>query len=287
MANVVPIKKPGANRLGPVEVTSQATTPKRMVILLWSPAGTGKTTFAATAPGDKLWMSFGDQEHVAVAHRKDVYVADLSGMGYDDLFKHAQTDNPFGLDAYLSEHENIETVVCDSVTAIAFRALQKAVAMKLGGSSKFTPTMEAPGLSAYGGRNAIVLEVLTGLLRITAKHGVHLILTAHEADPVLDNEGTVQFITIMLGGKLVNNNTWRLSEIWYMSQEGDKRMLAVRPTRKRRPMKTRMFSGKGAAEFELKYDADAPDKGQMTIKSFYEMWVDSGEKVPVPERRVK
>lgn len=286
MPTVVPMKKP-ALMLGPVEITQNAQTPKRMVILLWSPAGTGKTTFAATAPGVKLWLSFGDQEHVSVAHRKDVMVADLSGMSYEELFKHAQTDNPFGLDQVLSMNDTIETVVCDSVTAIAFRALQKAVAMKLGASRNFTPTMEAPGLSAYGGRNAIVLEVLTGLLRVTAKHGVHLILTAHEADPVLDTEGAVQYITIMLGGKLVNNNTWRLSEIWYMAQDGDKRTLAVRPTRKRRPMKTRMFSGKGAPEFELRYDADQPDKGQMTIASFYYEWVKTGEKVPVPERRVK
>lgn len=285
---VISIKKPAMTHLGPVEVTNQATTPKRMVILLWSPAGTGKTTFAATAPGDKLWLSFGDQEHVTVSHRKDVYVANWSAIGFDDLFKYGQNDNPFGLDQYLSEHPNIETVVCDSITAISFRALQRAVSMQLGAGRNLRPTMENPGLGAYGGRNAMVLEVLTGLLRVTAKHGVHLIMTAHEDDPVRDTEGTVVYITIMLGGKLVNNNTWRISEIWYMSQEGDKRMLAVRPARKRRPMKTRMFSGKGAAEFELRYDAELPDKGQMTIASFYEQWVSSGEKkVPVPERKTK
>jgi hypothetical protein len=286
MPSVVKFQKP-VLRLGPVEITRQADTPKRMAILLWGPAGVGKTTLAATAPGEKLWLSFGDQEHASVGHRKDVLVANWADMGYEELFKYCQNDNPFGLDQLLSENESIETVVCDSVTAIAFRALQKAVGMGLGGGRNFRPTMEAPGLSAYGGRNAIVLEVLTGLLRITAKHGVHLILTAHEADPVLDAEGTVQFITIMLGGKLVNNNTWRLSEIWYLSEDNGTRKLAVRPTRKRRPMKTRMFSGKGAPEFELKYDADAPDKGQMTIASFYDAWVNSGDKIPVPERRVK
>jgi hypothetical protein len=283
---VIQMKKP-ALMLGPVEITRNAETPKRMAILLWGPAGVGKTTFAGTAPGDKLWLSFGDQEHASVGHRKDVLVANYADMGYEDLFKYGQNDNPFGLDALLSENENIETVVCDSVTAIAFRALQKAVDLGLGGNNKFRPTMEAPGLNSYGARNAIVLEVLTGLLRITAKHGVHLILTAHEADPVLDTEGAVQFVTIMLGGKLVNNNTWRLSEIWWLNEDNNKRFLAVRPTRKRRPMKTRMFSGKGAPEFELKYDADAPDKGQMTIASFYDEWVKTGEKLPVPERRVK
>jgi len=269
-------------KVGPVEVTSQEDAPKRMAVLLWGNAGCGKTTLSATAPGKKLWLSFGDQEHVSVSDRKDVLVANLSELGYDELFKHAQNDNPFGLDQILASDTSIETVVCDSVTAIAFRALQKAVDMRLGASNTFTPTMEQPGLSAYGGRNAIVLEVLTGLLRITAKHGVHLIITAHEADPVLNKDGTVQYITIMLGGKLVNNNTWRLSEIWYMSQDGDKRRLAVRPTRLRRPMKTRMFTGTGPAEFELMYNADKDDKGQMTIASLFDQWIKAQGKIPIP-----
>lgn len=277
-------KKP-IQMLGPVPVTSNEETPRRMAVLLWGDAGCGKTTYAATAPGEKLWLSFGDQEHVSVAERRDVHIADFSQIGYEDLFKHGQSDNPFGLDQHLNANSNIETVVCDSVTAIAFRALQKAVSMRLGAGRSFTPTMEAPGLSAYGGRNAIVLEVLTGLLRVTAKHGCHLIMTAHEADPVMDESGAVQFVTIMLGGKLVNNNTWRLSEIWYMSQDHEKRRLAVRPTRKRRPMKSRMFSGVGAPEFELMYNAEKPDAGQMTIESFYRQWVSGGgKKLQTPAR---
>lgn len=276
------LNKTTKQMIGPVEIVSQGEVPKRMAVLIWGSAGCGKTTFAATAPGNKLWLSFGDQEHVSIMHREDVRVANLSELGYEDLFKYGQNDNPFGLDRILAEDSSIETVVCDSVTAIAFRALQKAVAMRLGGSKFFTPTVEAPGLSAYGGRNAIVLEVLTGLLRVTSKHGVHLIITAHEADPVLNNDGTVQYITIMLGGKLVNNNTWRLSEIWYMSEDGDRRRLAVRPTRLRRPMKTRMFSGKGPAEFELQYDADRLDEGQVTIASFWEQWMQQGRKIPTP-----
>ena len=140
-------------------------------------------------------------------------------------------------------------------------------------------------MSAYGGRNAITLEVLTKLLRITAKHDVHLIMTAHEADPEKDAEGIVQYITIMLGGKLVNNVTWRLSEIWYLSQDGRGRQLAVRPTRKHRPMKSRMFTGIGEPEFILAYDSNKSDKGQMTIAGFFEQWVKQGSKLAIPTSR--
>jgi hypothetical protein len=281
------MKKPF--RVGPVDATTGEDVPKRIALLLWGPAACGKTSFAATAPGTKLWLSLGDQEHVSVSHRKDVVVANLSEVGYDELFKHAQSDDPFGLDTILYEHEEIQTVVLDSLTALAFRALQRAVAMGLGRSKKdnFVPSIETPGLSAYGGRNAMVLATLTGLLRITAKYGVHLIVTAHEDDPERNADGTVLYFTIMLGGKLVNNNTHRLSEIWYMSQEETakgRRRIAVRPTRLRKPMKTRMFSGKDAPEFELTYDADKPDKGQMTIASFFEKWTKGGgAKIPVPK----
>jgi hypothetical protein len=273
--------------LGPVEVDSGAKAPARMCILMWGAAGTGKTTFAATAPGNKLWLSFGDQEHVSVMHRKDVLVANLSELHYEELFKHAQSENPFGLDQVLAQHTDIQTVVADSLTALTFAALQKAVGDKVGGSRTFTPTMETPGISAYGGRNAIVMECVKGLMRVTSKHGVHLIMIAHEDDPVVDKEGIVQHISVMLGGKLVNNMTFRLSEIWWMSQDvtGDKkRRLAVNPTRKRRPIKTRMFSHRGQPEFELKYDADRPDKGQMTIASWYDLWEKGGmQKLEVPK----
>lgn len=280
-------------QLGSLEVTTGMDTIARMALFIWGAATCGKSTFAATAPGDKLWLSLGDQEHAAIMHRKDVHVVNLSALTTEELFKHAQSDNPFGLDSFLQENENFETVVMDSATALTYRALQQSVAKGIGSGRGFVPTIEAPGQSAYGGRNAIVLAVLTGILRVTAKHGVHVIITAHEGDPInrIENgKELIDYYTIMLGGQLVNNMTWRLSEIWYMSQapHGDReRKIAVRPTRLRKPMKTRMFSGKDEPEFILNYDADLPDdtKGQMTIAKWYNAWRDSGcKKLRVPSR---
>src|SRR5262245_31658175 len=192
-------------QIGPVMAKRGDQTPARSAILLWGPASSGKTTFAATAPGEKLVLAFGDNEATPIQRRKDVIIADLSGLDYDELFKHAKSDNPFGLDKTLSENKQIDTVIIDSVTAIAYRALQKAVGDRIGGSRVFTPTMEAPGIAAYGGRNAIVLETLTGFLRVTAKHNVNIVITAHEDDPVMKTEmvgnrqhEVVDFITIML-----------------------------------------------------------------------------------------
>lgn len=218
-------------------------------------------------------------------------VADLSGLNVDDLFMQAQGDNPFGLDQALSENQEIETVVVDSVTAISFRALQKAVKDRVGAGRGFVPSIMAPGISAYGGRNGLTLDVLTGLLRVTSKHGVHVIFTAHEADPEKDEQGVVMLITIMLGGQIVNNVTWRLSEIWHLEQSllGTKeRRLSIRSTEKRKPMKTRMFSDMGEAKFVLAYDANKPDKGQMTIAGWHEAWIKGGfEKLKVPQQKEK
>jgi len=286
-------KKEPELTLGGLSVTKGEETDSRMAILIWGPATCGKSTLAATAPGDKLWLSFGDNEHVSVSGRDDVYVVKLADMRYDDLFKHAQSDNPFGLDKYLAEQTNIGTLVVDSTTAIEYKALQKAVHDGVGASNKFKPTMEVPGLSAYGGRNAILIETLTGLLRVTAKHGVHIIFTAHEADPtyVRGQQDIIDYISIQLGGKIVNSVTWRLSEIWFMSQEATgtrNRKIAIRATRNRKPIKSRMFRQDGDAEFVIDYDADKPDKGQMTIASFHDQWLANGKKkIPVPKMRVK
>lgn len=279
--------------LGPVPITSGEETPARMSLLLWGPATVGKTTFAATAPGVKLWLSLGDQEHVSVMARSDVRVANLSTLSLDDLFKHAQGDNPFGLDQALTKDESIATVVLDSLTALSFRALQKSVSDKVGASRTFTPSMETPGQSAYGGRNSLVLETLTGLMRVTAKHNVHFIVTAHEADAKTkkDDKGNdvIELVTVMLGGQLVNNMTYKLSEIWHLGQLNDAKMtrrLSIRNYGYRKPMKTRMFKGTQAATFDLRYDADQPDDapGQMTIANWVNEWLDqNGAKLDVPK----
>lgn len=269
--------------LGNLPVTGSKDMPLRIALLLWGKSGVGKTTFAATAPGQKLWINLDPDGRAAIASRKDVTGVDLEGLSLDETFKQLQNENPLGLDQYLSDHPEVETVVLDSATALTYRALQQSVKHGNGRSSNFVPTMEAPGISAYGGRNAIVLESLTGLLKVTAKHGRHVIITAHEDDPQINDKGITLAITATLGGKITNNITWRLSEIWYMSQVSNVRKIAVRPTRRRSPMKTRMFSDRGSPEYVLDYHAEKPDKGQYTLAAMFAEWEkNGGAKLTVP-----
>lgn len=263
--------------------------PGRIAALIWGDFGCGKTTFAATAPGKKLWLNVDPDGYTAIRHRigKDVVLSDLVGLNNVDFFRQMQNENPLGLDAFLEDHPELETVVLDSATSMRDRALHQSVAKGVGKSLKsgFTPTIEEPGQSAYGGRNAIVLACVSGLLRVTAKHNRHCIVLAHEADPEKDDKGLILYITMNLGGQLYQGMGYRFSEIWYLSQDPtrDKRRLAIRPTRLRRPMKTRMFRADQGSEFDLGYDAGKPDgKQSHTIAAWYEEWMRTGEKLDVP-----
>ena len=267
----------------------------RLSMLMWGQAGTGKTTWAATAPGDKLWLSFGDNEHASVSHRSDVYVMDLSAIPADQVFLHGISNNPFGLDNELAERKGIKTVVCDSLTAIQYLGLQKAVTDRLGASPSFVPSMQAPGRAAYGGRNANLIGIMKSLLYVTGKHKVHIVFTAHENDPItrVDNKGveSVESIGMSLGGQLVNNVSAQISEIWNFRQEaGGKRnrIVTTRISGMRKPMKTRMFSQKGESSFTVTYDPDKPGTapGQLTIAGFWEQWLRNGmQKIGVPTTR--
>jgi AAA domain len=278
-----------------VPIRKGAESALRLSMLLWGQAGNGKTTWAATAPGDKLWLSFGDSEHASVSGRDDVHVMDLSSQTPDKIFQHGIGPSPFGLDAALYEMKNIKTVVCDSLTAVQYLGLQKAVSDGIGASKGFAPSMQAPGRGAFGGRNQNLLGVMKSLLSVTNKHRVNIIFTAHENDPVtrVDSRGTesVDFIGMSLGGQLVNNVSAQISEIWNLRQEpmGKRnRIVTTRVSGARKPMKTRMFNQKGESSFVLNYDPERPDAGldQMTLAKFYEQWAKSGfRRIMMPSTR--
>lgn len=259
----------------------------RMSLLLWGMAGSGKTTFACTAPGKKLIINLDPDGPSSVRYRNDVDVLDLSGLSTDDVLNQLKSDsNPLGLDKVLQSAE-YSTVILDSATSLSQRALESAVKQRIGGSARFTPTMEFPGLSAYGGRNAIVLTCIKGLLRVTGRNNKHCIIISHEDDPKVNDEGVVLFITLMLGGKLVNAFTVQLGEIWWLQNDdktGEQRV-AIKPCRSHKPMKTRMFKTDGAAEFPLHYDPeDWKNVQNNPIALYWQQWEKGkGSKLVLPK----
>lgn len=283
----------GKLTLGGLKVFDAKDVPTRMAILIWGPVAVGKTTYAMTAPGKKLLINHDPEGKISILHRDDVEIVEIDNLSLDETFKQLQNDDPLGLDSYLAARPDIGTVVLDSATMLAWRALQKAVRDGVGSSrGNFRPTIEAPGMSAYGGRNNIMLVCITGLLKVTAKHNRHCIIITHEADPKLTKDGDVDYYNMMLGGQTVTGFSVRLSEVWYMSVGSEnERRLAVWSTRKRHPMKSRIFKQGESREFTLPYNAEMPDEGQeYTISDIYDRWV-KGQwrklEVPVIERKAR
>lgn len=248
----------------------------RIALLLWGAAGCGKTTLASTAPGNKLWIQFDPDGVVSLSGRDDVLVLDLSAEHHLSLVAKLKGDDPYGIEKALRDRPDIETVVLDSATALAAIATDNAV------SEVKSATYENPGLKGYGHRNAVVLRVLTVFMRLTKRLNKHLIIISHEDTADKNEDGTVNFITLALGGKMVNQVGLQINEIWWMSDTGKERRIAVRPIRQRTPMKTRMFNASSSSEFVWRYDATTW-KGD-GIKEWFEAWKEgSGSKLPLPK----
>jgi hypothetical protein len=182
----------------------------------------------------------------------------------------------------------------DNLTAIQYLALQKAVADGVGAGRGVTPTMQMPGIPAYGGRNQNLIGLVRSLLAVTGKHKVNIIFTAHEADPITRMDKgveTILHITMGLGGQLINGMTGSLSEVWNLRQDaGGKRsrIITVRVSGNRKPMKTRIFDQKGESSFVLNYDPDKPNTAstQLSITNLWEQWLKSGMgRIQVPSTR--
>lgn len=262
-------------QLGNRTLTGVDDVSLRIALLLWGDAGCGKTVLASTAPGKKLWIQFDPDGVLSLRGRDDIVVLDLSGEKHTVLDQ-MKSDNPFGLEKVLLEHPEIETVVLDSLTALAVLASENAVA------NVNSATNENLGLKGYGHRNAVVLRIVTSFMRLTKRLNRHIILICHEDSPTTDDKGVVLHITLALGGKQTNQIALTLNEVWWMADTGKERRIAVRPCRNRKPMKSRMFDGSTSPEFLLKYDA-----GKWSgdgIESWFKAWQGSGgRKLPLPK----
>jgi hypothetical protein len=212
-------------------------------------------------------------------------MVDLSDMSSNDVIRQLKSNNPLDLDRFLGDEKNkeFETVVFDSATALFVRCQEVAVEVGYGKSKHFTPSIEAPGITAYGARTNLMVYILQRLLRVTGKHNRHIIIIAHEGSADMDSDGHILKISTSLSDKTIKHTTFLLSEIWYMSDEGRKRRVAVRSTRLRTPMKTRMFDASDAPEFTLDYDARSNKAQKHTISAFYDEWLKrGGDKLPLP-----
>ena len=258
--------------VGGVKIERASAKEQRISLLLWGTSGCGKTTFAATAPGKKLLISFDPDGAASIANRDDVDVVDLSNAKSMTVEKF-KSDNPLGVQSVIADYD---TVIVDSLTSVAQMALAHGITHTKGA------TIERPSPGAYMVRNALTLQLVMNLLRLTGREKKHIICIAHEATPVTDATGAIISITVMLGGQLPEQATLNFSECWNLSDTGRKRRIVVRNMRFRKPMKSRMFNTVKKAEFDWHYDAETL-KG-MTIDGWFTAWKENGfKKIQIPD----
>ncbi len=265
---------------GGVEIKAPSAERHQLSMLLWGDSGSGKTTLAATAPGQKLFVLFDPGGDISLVDRSDVAVLDLTGQSPTLIMAAFKTADPYGIDRLLKSRPDIETVVVDSMTTLAYAALQEAV-LRAGGERI---SMEQPGINGYAYRNSLILRAANTLQRICTVNKRHLILVTHEGGGDRDKEGHVISITMALSNNIANQIGLRLNEIWHLSDADKERKIAIRPCRLRKPMKTRLFAA-NQLEFTWHYDADTQiGEG---IADWYHAWqIGGGKKLQVPTRAV-
>lgn len=262
---ITPIKIAG------VEIVPANKRVHRISMLLWGDAGSGKTTLACTAPGKKLLINFDPDGASSIANRDDVDLLDLSGAN-DAICEKFKQPNCLGLKESLV---NYDTVIVDSLTSVQNLTLSKGIKGVKGA------TVERPSPGAYGTRNALLLQLIMNMLRMTGELNKHIIFIGHEGAPITNDDGMVLHIGIQLGGQLATQAPLNFSEVWALTDTGKERRIAVRPIRQRKPMKSRMFATPKAVEFKSPYDADTL-KGA-GISDWYDAWVANGyNKIQLP-----
>lgn len=248
----------------------------RVSMLLWGAAGCGKTTLAATAPGEVLFLNLDDDGPASLAGVSGVTVIDLSREP-DNIVDRLKMENPIGISKLLKENEEIQTIVVDSLTSHVAKGTNHAVNSGKAGKGA---TIENPSLKGYQHRNSYTLQMVKNLLTLTGKLKRNVVFIAHEAAPDKDSEGVIRQISIALGGQMPTSAPRDFSEVWGMWDINSKRMIAIRPCHLRKPMKSRMFVTTGKPEFEWKYDADKQTGAR--LEDWINKWRESAGKIALP-----
>ena len=267
--------------LGQATVVPLTQKRERMTMLLWGKPACGKTVYASTAPGKKLWLLYDPNGTASIRKRDDILVVDLSTYPIAKLQDFRQGTS-FERDLVsLIRDQGIETVIVDSITSFSQMAMEYAIKHPTSSGSNFKASLEMPGLKAYGTRTAAIIA-MCGMVEMAARsNGAHLIFIAHDMESYND-KGEIDEVTISLRGGAAEAVPPRISEIWRIEDDGKQRWAYVRNHGKFKPMRTRMFATPdGQTRMRLSYDQDKSTG--MTLDALYKQWEENGfDKLALP-----
>jgi hypothetical protein len=278
--------KIGARELIPA---TEETENRTLSMLLWGVSGHGKTQLAETAPGDKLWLMFDPDGEAALKinspRGRNHFIPMYKEK--DDVVLQFKNADPLGIEKMLIEHPEIETVVFDSLTTFSEMSLSWGVVAARATPKGKGSTEEQPGYEGYNHKKVYCMHAFKNILRLCKRQNRHIIFIAHEDKPEKNDKGEFVGITLMLGSSLVVEVPVKISEVWHVTDIGNKggvpqHRIAFRPSRGRSPMRSRMFETNGDPEFVTSYDA-LKNKGE-GIAEWYTRWVAGNfEKIGVPK----
>lgn len=256
-----------------VPITTSKEQNRRISLLLWGASGAGKTTLAATAPGNKLFIQYDPKGSVCLGEREDCFILDLSSENSNSIIRLKNENNPLGLNKIIKDLE-IDTIILDSLTTLSEMALRKAVTEAKGA------TIDIPGKPGYGVRGSYMRQCIYSLLRLAHVNNLHIIFIAHEDIPVEIGKSETYYQSILLSGKLQSETPIRVAECWHLEDIRERRVISLRSTPFKRPMKTRMFDSKKGI-FTWKYNTITQEGEGLT--EWFKQWDEgNGIKIPCP-----
>lgn len=259
-------------KIAGVELSAPANVQKRISLMIWGQPGVGKTLFASTAPGKKLWLLFdpnGSDTLSSCPEKDNIAVVDLSKSSYSITSTQGSLENPFGIEQYLKDN-TFDTVVFDSATTYLDLCLKQAVA------TTKNATVEVPTQAGWARRNSLMKQTLNNLIRLTNKYNKHIIIIGHEDNGQMDDLGNLIKQSVMIGGSSNTAVCITLSEIWYMSVTANKRKIHFAPFGVKSPIKTRMIDTNVTRSVDWNYN---PSTGGEGIKEWFEKWQTAADKI--------
>lgn len=264
----------GGQKPAPIE------QPKRLSLLIWGPAGWGKTTLASSMPGRIALLNFDPDGPTSIPDATNVTPFDFSGMSLAALIPQLKNEDPMNIKAAL---EHFDSIVVDSITSISEKTLAHGIALPENKSA----SIENPGMKGYGARNNVLNHFISNMLRVTGAANKHLCLIGHEAAPDRDKDGNIVSYTMQLGGQLPQNVTIKINECWAVHDSTKEKTILIKKARLREPIKTRMFDTNGPSEFAWHWNTqNRDDPKNMRISDWYEAWKANGyKKIPLPKQK--
>lgn len=265
----------------PIEATASSDRKSRTAGVIWGLPKCGKTTFMTSLPGKKLFVMLDPDGDQSIPDRDDVDIMRLYEQPDDVIMRWLEGKMPSFIQKNAGKYDSY---VYDSLSTLYRVMLNEAIKNEVGGSNKFTPSLDTPGLTAYGSRTNHMLNIANKNLRATAAVGAHCWFTSHEDEPKTNDKGEFLYITMNMSGKAINGLGLEVSEIWHMRLHDDKWWIMIKPARGKQPMGSRVFDMTAGPEFRLKFIPDLGPDQPHSIATWYQEWLDGGKrKLPLPK----